>query len=345
MTVATKIGDIIVTIDVNHPVIPVGLGVPGLFIKGDTQKDQVYSSLDALAADYAEGTDIYKVASAYYAQPNAGTTIEVITYAASTPDADTKATTGGISAAAAAYFFSVWHFAVVIGDSDADQLELSNYIEEQNFKFLVAEFPTPDAAKAYTNKRTINLIHKATTDNFPVAFLGRVANQTVGSVTWKGKGDLVGVEVDDLSYPEYAAIEAAHGICYVVKGKKAVSSNGWTASGDWIDVLHGSDWVKVNIESALQDLLNTQDKITFDDLGFAQLQAVVEKVLSTAYANGIIAYDATTKAADYSVTADKYADLSVEDIKNRQYNGIHWSYTPADAVHGMKVGGTLDFPY
>ena len=47
MTVATKIGDIIVTIDVNHPVIPVGLGVPGLFIKGDTQKDQVYSSLDA----------------------------------------------------------------------------------------------------------------------------------------------------------------------------------------------------------------------------------------------------------------------------------------------------------
>lgn len=104
MTVATKIGDITVTIDVNHPVIPVGLGVPGLFIKGDTQKDQVYSSLDALAADYAEGTDIYKVASAYYAQPNAGTTIEVITYTASTTDANTKSTTGGISAAAAAYF-------------------------------------------------------------------------------------------------------------------------------------------------------------------------------------------------------------------------------------------------
>ncbi|ADF83474.1 tail sheath [Lactobacillus phage LBR48] len=266
MTVATKIGDILVTIDVNHPVIPVGLGVPGLFIKGDAQNDQVYSSLDALEIDYAEGTDIYKVAAAYYAQPNAGTTIEVITYTKSTTDTETKATTGGISAAAAAYFFSAWHFAVVIGDNDADQLELSNYIEEQNFKFLVAEFPTPDAAKAYTNKRTINLIHKATTDNFPVAFLGRVANQTVGSVTWKGKGDLVGVEVDDLSYPEYAAIEAAHGICYVVKGTKAVSSNGWTASGDWIDVLHGSDWVKVNIESSLQDLLNTQDKITFDDL-------------------------------------------------------------------------------
>lgn len=345
MTVATKIGDILVTIDVNHPVIPVGLGVPGLFIKGDAQKDQVYSSLDALEADYAEGTDIYKVAAAYYAQPNAGTTIEVITYTASTTDTETKATTGGISAAAADYFFSAWHFAVVIGDNDADQLELSNYIQEQNFKFLVAQFPTPDAAKAYTNTRTINLIHKATTDNFPVAFLGRIANQTVGSVTWKGKGDLVGVETDDLTYPEYAAIEAAHGICYVIKGRKPVTSNGWTASGDWIDVLHGSDWVKTNIEMELQDLLDTQDKVPFNDLGFAQIQGVVERVLATAYANGIIAYDAVTKDGAYHVDADKYATLSAEDIKNRQYNGIHWYYTPADAVHGMKVGGTLNFPY
>jgi len=233
MTVATKITDIIVTIDANHPVIPVGLGVPGLFVKGDALKDQVYKDSAAFLADYDETTDVGKAGAAYYAQPNAGKMIEVITYTASTTDPDTKAVTGGISGAAEAYFFSAWHFAVIVNQTDEDALELSNYIEEQKFKFLVVTEATPEAAAQFTNTRTIKLIHKATSDHFDAAFLGRLSNKTVGSVTWKGKSGLVGVETDDLSYPEYAAIESARGICYVVKGKEAVSSNGWTASGDW----------------------------------------------------------------------------------------------------------------
>lgn len=341
---AGKITDIYVNITTTHPVASIGLGVPGIFVAGDALNDQHYSSLDALAADYESGTDVYKAAEAYFNQPNAGKSIEVITYTAGTTDEETKAKTGGIAEAANAYYWSAWHFATLATYNATDALELSNYVETQNEKFFVVQqAKLEDLAQFAKNTRTITFYHLDADERLDMAVLGRVGNQDVGSLTWKNKGDLVGISEDKLTYLQYSAAEEAHAITYVTKGSKIVTSNGWTASGAWIDQLHGIDWVKENIEVQLQDLLNQEDKIAFDDTGFAQLEQVVEKVLSDAYAQGIVAYDAATKNGAYTVEFDKLADVPAEDITNREYNGIRWSYTPSDAVHSMTVYGTINY--
>lgn len=341
---AGKITDIYVNITTTHPVAAIGLGVPGIFVVGDALNDQHYTSLEALTADYDNGTDVYKAAKAYFDQPNAGKSIEVITYTASKTDDTTKVTTGGISEAATAYYWGAWHFAVLATYNAADALELSNYIETQNEKFFVVQqAKLEDLTQFAKNTRTITFYHLAADERLDMAVLGRVGNKDVGSVTWKSKGDLVGITEDKLTYLQYSAAETAHAIAYVSKGNKVVTSNGWTASGAWIDQLHGIDWVKENIELQLQDLLNQEDKVAFDDTGFAQLEQVVEQVLSNAYAQGIVAYDATSKGGAYTVTFDKLADVPAEDIANREYNGIHWSYTPSDAVHNMNVYGTINY--
>ena len=40
-------------------------------------------------------------------------------------------------------------------------------------------------------------------------------------------------------------------------------------SGEFIDALHGDHWVKSNIETNVQRLLSTTDKLTFDSNGIA----------------------------------------------------------------------------
>ncbi|CAJ1226664.1 DUF3383 family protein [Lactiplantibacillus xiangfangensis] len=339
-----KITDIFVSISTTHPASAIVLGVPGIFVSGDALNDQNYTSIDGVVADYAEGTDVYKAAAAYFAQPNAGKAIEVITYTAPKVDDTTKETTGGIAEAAKAYFWGNWHFAVLATFNAADALELSNYIEAQSEKFAVVQQTTLDDLSQFAkNTRTITLYHLVADERFDLAVLGRVANADVGSVTWKGKGDLVGISEDKLTTDQYDAAEAAHAIAYVRKGNKVVTSNAWTASGAWIDQLHGIDWVKENIEEALQDLINQEDKIPFSDAGFAQLQQAVDKVLGDAYNQGIIAYDTGTKTGSYTVTAARYEDVPAEDIANREYNGIHWEYTPSDAVQAMHVTGTVNY--
>ncbi|MFC6202575.1 DUF3383 family protein [Lactiplantibacillus nangangensis] len=341
---AGKITDIYVNITTTHPVASIGLGVPGIFVAGDTLNDQHYTSLEALAADYDNSTDTYKAAEAYFNQPNSGKSIEVITYTASKTDETTKVTTGGISEAAAAYYWGQWHFGMLATYNDADALELSNYIETQNEKFFMVQRTTLEELSQFAkNTRTITLYHLDADDRFDMALLGRVGNADVGSVTWKSKGDLVGISEDKLTSLQFSDAETAHAISYVSKGNKVVTSNGWTASGAWIDQLHGIDWVKENIELQLQSLLNQEDKVPFDDNGFSQLEQVVETVLSDAYAQGIVAYDGATKAGAYAVSFDKLADVPAEDIANREYNGIHWQYTPADAVHSMTVYGTINY--
>ena len=93
-------------------------------------------------------------------------------------------------------------------------------------------------------------------------------------------------------------------------------------SGEFIDALHGDHWVKSNIETNVQRLLSTTDKLTFDSNGIALLDTTVANVLETAFNNGIVDID-ETGVGNYSVTALGRQDLNQMTLQHETIKDYH----------------------
>ena len=92
----------------------------------------------------------------------------------------------------------------------------------------------------------------------------------------------------------------------------------------------------------MQRLLSNSSKITFDAAGIAQIDATVTAVLTTATNNGIISVNPETNAGEFTVTTTSRAQSSEEDIAQRNYTGLKFSYTRSGAIHTVKVNGQIN---
>lgn len=344
-----------VVLSIFKPAPVVGLGIPAIFIQGDTEGYQEYTTLDSLVEDYDESTNIYKKAEAIFNQINAPEKVGVVTFtAASTPEdvnaqptGDGATVTAGtglapIAQAAEDYWLNDWHFAL-LADFDANNaLALSNFIEAQAYKFLVVQVSDLTDLKPLTpNSRTIGLI-KNNDEPFDAALVGNAASVTVGNITWKFRHDLVGITADQVTNAQFDKINEAHAIGYIAKAGVAQTTEGWTLSGDYIDTLHGQDWLKSNLETNLQTLMTNTPKISYDSAGIALLTSVVSSTLETAKGQGIIAVGDDGKTGLYSVTAKPASEMNPSDIALRAYKGISFECTQQSAIHSTVVYGVID---
>lgn len=325
-----KITDVKVKIDVLQPQPTIGMGNPAIFNQGEQVGDKAYKSLASIKEDFSEDSGVYKKAAAVFAQANAPKTVHVITYAE-----------GKIEEAAAASFFTDWHFAL-LAEFDADNaLALSNFIEEQEFKFFVVQVDkVADLTPLSGNTATIGLVHPLD-EAFDGALIGNAASLPVGSITWKFRSNLIGITAQPLTVAGLEAIHEAYGIAYVEKAGIAQTSEGTTLSGEFIDALHGTHWVKANMESSIQNVLSTTDKLTFDSRGIDLLNVTATNILETAFQQGIILADGEGKG-DYAVTTLSRDDLDPADIAARNYKGLSFSYKRSGAIHTVEVSGTVE---
>lgn len=325
-----ELTDINVTIDVEHPAPVIGLGRVAIFTpaaEGVTEPSyKEYSSLEALKVDFVETTDIYKTAKANLDQANAADKIAVLTYVTAQTDA-----------ALDNFFDKEWNFALMPVSTEADKLAVANKILNNKFKFLVNQ--TSDLATLVpfgTNRRVINFYHTNAGENLAAAVLGDVANLIVGSATWKFRKNLVGITPIQVGRVELNDIHTGGANAYVTKAGIPSTSEGLTASGEYIDNVHGEDWIKSNTESALQNILLQNDKVTFDSSGIALVSAALTSVFEQATVNGIIEKN-EDKTGKYTLSIPEMADVPTQDRVDRMLNGLNPSYIPDGAIHEMTV--------
>ena len=326
------ISDVTVRISVLSPQSVVGLGVPAIFVVGLKAGVEEFSSLEGLTETYAAGTTVNKKAKAVFNQINKPAKILVITYL-----------TGTIAEAAESYFFEDWHFSLLAEFAAADALALSNFIEAQGSKFAVVQVPEVAGLSPLAgNSLTIGVVHATSDEHLDAALVGNAANATVGSLTWKFRNNLVGISPSKITQGELEAVHAAGGIAYVAKAGINQTSEGKTVSGEFIDALHGDQWIKATIETRLQTLMSNTDKISFDSNGIALLESELTTVFEQAFTNGIIDMDDESKKADYSIVALQRTDLDAADIAARNYKGLSFRYRRAGAIHAVDVSGTIE---
>lgn len=324
--------DATVIIDLASPAPLIGLGRPLILVeKTGASTFKEYYSLDALEADFAAETETYAKAQTFFAQSNHAEAIAVATYQTGAPDS-----------ALLQFANREWHFALLVGSISANQVKVAQFIDGMDFKFfaaLVKDNNTRETLKTY--KRTIIFDHPTVGEHLDAAAVGSLGSLPVGSITWKFKGGFAGITPRYLAEGELAEIEADNAIAYVVKAGKGQLSNGITGTGEYIDALHGKDFVKVTMENQIQTALQNAPKVPYDNRGIGLIEGAATTALQLAYTQGIIA-ETDDKLPDYTITALTRNESNPADRANRIYKGLSFRFANAGAIHEVEVYGQIE---
>jgi hypothetical protein len=290
-----------------------------------------YSDVDAVGYDYGEEAGIYKKASAYFAQANPSDRIAVLTY-------DPTQLHDSLEA----FWYFDWTFAIQAESNVGDEtLSLSNVFEANKDHFLVLQSADPSVYASYKGQNyTIGLVHDLD-EPMDAALLGSTALLTVGSTTWKFR-NLVGITPDLLTANELNGIAASYAIAYVEVAGQGETSEGTSLSGEYIDTLHGALWVKTEMQNRLERLLQSNNKIPYEQSGINMIQGVATTVLEQAWEQGIVLTNESNGKGDYNVTATPRSAQSTDDLSKRHYGGLSFTYHASGAIHTITVHGTLN---
>lgn len=327
--------DVKVIIDIKKPAKLEGLGTPLILAqKAGTATFKIYGDIEGVEVDFTNTTDAYKAAKVAFSQGDTSTAkVAIATY---------DGTDVTAPQALEKYFDEDWYFVSLATGAVADFIDISDVVEGAGFKVAAhtvnsIEDLTTIAAKKYD--RTFVMMHDKLAQYPHLALIGGHGSKPVGSITYKFK-KLIGVDPAPYDTTTLLAIHALNGFAYVSKGGQYQTSEGTMLSGEYIDVIHGKDWVKINMENAIAMLFVSNDKISFDDVGIPQIEGEARTILEIAGQQGIIALNDAGQPL-YTITALNRAQTNAADRVERHYKGLSFSLELAGAIHEATVRGEM----
>ena len=214
-----NLSDVTVKLNVEQPSVPVNMGNLAIFVKGESPKMESFGSYDDVVSNYSENDAINQIASGYFAQADHGDKLFVITY-------------NVLDSVAETYYSAGWEFATVVGadgtNPDTEVATLSNYISGKDERFAIVAYPATEKTVSKAEEIRSNLGNARRTIVFANgedqskafyglgALIGAVANELVGSVTWKFR-KVGGVKPVTLTVTQIQKLHDANIFTYVTK--------------------------------------------------------------------------------------------------------------------------------
>jgi len=216
------------------------------------------------------------------------------------------------------------------GDSlipNADTGDIASWAKLNNLD-RVFVFYHPDAKLENNAVDTISA-----TDPAPeAAYFGKMLSKTPGSATWKFK-PLEAVPTYELTQGQVSNVEKKNATWYMTTADVPMTSNGQVASGEYIDVIHGIDWLEARIQNLVFTALVNVDKVPFTDTGVQMVVSPLKAALEEAVKNGIL--------ASYEIEYPAVAEVSVTDKGKRFLPDITFTGVLAGAIHSTKIRGVV----
>ena len=203
-------------------------------------------------------------------------------------------------------FGQQWYATFVIGASDADHLDIAEYIQGSNSKhaygvntqeggILVSTDTSNIGYKLKALGFTKSVVQYSSNSEYAVvSLLARImttnytANNTVITLMYKQEP---GVVAENLSQSQMNALLANNANVFVnYDNNTAIIQPGVVSSGDFIDTIFGADWLAIDIQNTVYNLLyTTPTKIPQTNSGNNIITAGIISVLEQAVANGLVA--------------------------------------------------------
>ena len=197
-------------------------------------------------------------------------------------------------------------------------------------------------------------IYNANADrDYPeMALLGKKLTTIPGASTWMFS-TLTGIISDNLSLSQSQIVLDKGGNTYEDVSGIDMLRNGTMASGEFIDVMHGSDDLHSRIQTEVFRQLvvkaNGGSKVSLSDQGVQELVATVESQIRISIGNDFILENLETTDAGggvvvipgYEIEVGLVSDLPANIRAQRQAPDIRFQAVLASAIHKVIVRGVL----
>lgn len=184
-----------------------------------------------------------------------------------------------------------------------------------------------------------------TTVTYPTsAWFGEMLTKQPGSATWKFK-TLEGIEADSLTTTESDFLVAKNLNTYESIGGVSITREGVVASGEFIDIMRGVDWLESRMEERIYARLVNLDKIPMTNAGIDSIVTEIRAQLIEAQDSGLIAPDSVDAEGNFvpgfTITSPNVNSISAADKASRTLSGISFTATLAGAVHLVRIEGNV----
>ena len=239
-----------------------------------------------------------------------------------------------------------WYALAIESRTDANILLVAAWIETQKKLFAIASADgdilgsgATDIAsqlEALNYDRTITIYNADAATIFPeFAWFGKMLPTDPGSATWMFK-TLTGIVATVLTSAERTYALAKNCNIYHTVGGVDMTEEGKVASGEYIDIIRGIDWLKARMMEKIFGHLVNLPKVPFTDAGIAAVEADVRAILDLGIAKGLIAL---TPA--YTVTVPLATDVSSANKIARNLPDVKWYASLAGAIHKVGIAGIV----
>src|SRR5690606_21962615 len=157
-----------------------------------------------------------------------------------------------------------------------------------------------------------------------------------GSATYMYKS-LAGVTADSWTSTQMNTFKTAKVVMYVDTAGQSHTTEGYTADGEYLDVIEGIDWIRARQGEAIFGAKLANDKIPFTDAGGALIGTQVRGVLLQAETP----QRQILEPGSSEITVPKVADIASADRAARHFRTITWTARLAGAVHYTTVTGAV----
>lgn len=300
-----------------------------------------YGSLKELTDDGWASTDaVYKMANAIFAQnPSVS---RVVVGRADSGDADVAASLAAIQAED-----NSWYGLVADQAFEDDVADIAAWVEANKKLgfYWTTDADVPDATKttdiASTLKgqsydRAVVIWHPtpATGADYPdAAWMGEGFPFDPGSSTWAYK-TLKGVSPDNVLGKE-TTLQNKNCNYYSEVGGVNITQEGKVASGEWIDIIIGTDWIEARLRESVYGAFVNNRKVPYDDNGIGMIKGLVKGVLCEAGNKGILQIDSI------EVTAPKYAEIPQADRIARKLPKVKFRALYQGAIQRVAIEGSI----
>lgn len=281
-------------------------------------------------------------------------------YTASSTPSSTPATGAGAYTASETWanaiqkcfdYNSSWYALAITSSVEADILSAASKIEVIKRIFLARTSDTDNldssdtASVLYQLKqlgydRTFTIYNSDTANYFAdAAWLGRQLPTIPGSSNWAFKS-LTGIIADDLLSSQSSSIFTNNGNTYETFAGQSITRYGKVASGEWIDVIRGADWLQARLQENLYSTLINVEKIPYTDAGGDIIENKIREILEEAVENDFIATNADG-IGQYTITVPDVSDIASADKLARLFSGVSFTATLAGAINKIAISGNL----
>lgn len=171
--------------------------------------------------------------------------------------------------------------------------------------------------------------------NYPVLGLAsRQLSINPGASTWALK-PLQNVPADELSAGQLAVLRANRLITYTTTNGVSHTLDGFAASGRFVDLTRGVDWLDAEVENSVFNFKLNQEKVPYTVAGISAIRGAIMAALLRGARRGVIDADSI------EVTMPSLDEISQADRGLRQLCDIRFTARAQGAIHLTKIEGVV----